>query len=92
MRAKYVCTVGRARRAILILWILSFILAIPILIGQVRILIGGEATILLFFIIIFFVFFVIVCDRCRRYDLSTIFQLHLTGNFKTKLTFVHCIS
>ena len=45
MRAKYVCTVGRARRAILILWILSFILAIPILIGQVSILIGGEATV-----------------------------------------------
>ena len=54
MRAKYVCTVGRARRAILILWILSFILAIPILIGQVRILIGGEATVLLLFLFYFF--------------------------------------
>lgn len=30
MRAKYVCTVGRARRAIFILWVVSLVLAMPI--------------------------------------------------------------
>ncbi|KAL8598577.1 hypothetical protein ACOMHN_051365 [Nucella lapillus] len=31
MRAKYVCTVGRARRAILLLWFTSLVLALPII-------------------------------------------------------------
>ena len=36
MRAKYVCTKGRARKAIIGLWTTAIILAIPILIGRVR--------------------------------------------------------
>ena len=36
MRAKYICTRSRAKRVILIIWMLSFILAIPIIFGQVR--------------------------------------------------------
>ena len=35
MRAKFICTVNRARRVILLVWLLSFILAIPIIFGQV---------------------------------------------------------
>ncbi|KAL8590361.1 hypothetical protein ACOMHN_011575 [Nucella lapillus] len=31
MRAKYVCTVGKARRAIVVLWVTSVILALPII-------------------------------------------------------------
>lgn len=36
MKAKYVCTKGRARKAIVGLWITSIFLAVPILIGRVR--------------------------------------------------------
>ena len=35
MKAKYTCTVGKTRRAIVVLWLLSFFLAFPILIGRV---------------------------------------------------------
>ncbi|WAR23819.1 CCKAR-like protein [Mya arenaria] len=40
MRAKYVCTKGRARRAITILWIGSVVLAVPILIGRIQLTVG----------------------------------------------------
>ncbi|XP_060582403.1 QRFP-like peptide receptor [Ruditapes philippinarum] len=40
MKAKYSCTVGKARRACIFLWVLSFILALPILIGRVHITVG----------------------------------------------------
>ncbi|XP_033736677.1 QRFP-like peptide receptor [Pecten maximus] len=34
VRAKYVCTVGRAQRLICILWVAAFVLACPIIIGR----------------------------------------------------------
>ncbi|KAH3696739.1 QRFP-like peptide receptor [Dreissena polymorpha] len=40
MKAKYSCTVGKARKVCTILWIMSFILALPILIGRVHITVG----------------------------------------------------
>ncbi|XP_076462096.1 gastrin/cholecystokinin type B receptor-like [Babylonia areolata] len=36
MRAKYVCTIGRARRAILLLWLTSLVLALPIIFQTVH--------------------------------------------------------
>ncbi|XP_074642853.1 QRFP-like peptide receptor [Tubulanus polymorphus] len=35
MKAKYTCTPSRARRVVLAVWVLSFILSAPILIGQI---------------------------------------------------------
>ncbi|XP_052256364.1 LOW QUALITY PROTEIN: pyroglutamylated RF-amide peptide receptor-like [Dreissena polymorpha] len=45
MKAKYVCTKGRARRCICALWFASFILGVPILIGRIQIQVGrhGQA-------------------------------------------------
>ncbi|XP_053394300.1 QRFP-like peptide receptor [Mercenaria mercenaria] len=40
MKAKYSCTVGKARRACIFIWVLSFVLALPILIGRVHITVG----------------------------------------------------
>ncbi|XP_052777813.1 gastrin/cholecystokinin type B receptor-like [Mya arenaria] len=40
MRAKYSCTVGKARKICALLWVLSFLLALPILIGRVHITVG----------------------------------------------------
>ena len=37
MKAKYACTLSRARKIVVAIWYLSLILAVPILIGQVRI-------------------------------------------------------
>ncbi|XP_071119192.1 QRFP-like peptide receptor isoform X2 [Haliotis cracherodii] len=42
MRAKYTCTVALARRTVLILWVLSIIMGVPILIGQQHILVGSR--------------------------------------------------
>ncbi|XP_050403601.1 allatostatin-A receptor [Patella vulgata] len=40
LRAKYVCTVGRARKAIIVLWFISIVLAIPIPFLQVHKMVG----------------------------------------------------
>ncbi|GLV43048.1 RYamide receptor [Carabus blaptoides fortunei] len=40
MKAKYICTISHARRIILVTWVLSFILAVPILFAQVQMDVG----------------------------------------------------
>ncbi|BFZ00046.1 hypothetical protein BsWGS_03085 [Bradybaena similaris] len=42
MRAKYVCTVTIARRLVCLIWTMSLIMALPILVGQRQVLVGGE--------------------------------------------------
>lgn len=47
MRSKYTSTVSRARRVILVVWLIAFILASPILYGQVTTLILCSLSIIM---------------------------------------------